>query len=393
MARSSSYLLSQSLLLTSSFSPSFLPSTMFRRLVSKRRKDSPSQASQASSAAANGGAEPGTHTASVASDLNAPLTLPKMVSARLCDWYTPMSQRLDRPIRVLSLDGGGFRGLSALMILKHTLTCTRGQMDDPLPRPCEVFDLIVGSSTGGLVALMLGRLGLSVDEAIDLYIQMGPRMFAKPRFLHSVVGNGRFDASGLRACMVEIAGAGETLLQPADNASGPSCYTLVTTSRANTLSVHPIFLRTYSTLEKSESPMHNWTVVEAACATSASPTYFPPVQVGDTLYAEAGAPGCNNPSFIAFKEAHRLAETKPFWRARAQLGPILMLSVGTGPVTSVVRESAQFDSLATNTYPSALSSSHKTKKPIYGPMGHKAVLETDSARVAADMFFLYNTVK
>jgi patatin-like phospholipase/acyl hydrolase len=61
--------------------------------------------------------------------------------------------------RILSLDGGGVRGLSSILILqqlveeigrrKHTVTT---------PLPCECFDLIGGTGTGGLIAIMLGRL-------------------------------------------------------------------------------------------------------------------------------------------------------------------------------------------------------------------------------------------
>jgi patatin-like phospholipase/acyl hydrolase len=61
--------------------------------------------------------------------------------------------------RVLSLDGGGVRGLSSLLILKEIMAeigRSAGSAQDALP--CEYFDLIGGTSTGGLIALMLGRL-------------------------------------------------------------------------------------------------------------------------------------------------------------------------------------------------------------------------------------------
>jgi patatin-like phospholipase/acyl hydrolase len=61
--------------------------------------------------------------------------------------------------RLLALDGGGVRGLSSLFIL-------RGIMDEiqrktgasTQPLPSEYFDLIGGTGTGGLIAIMLGRL-------------------------------------------------------------------------------------------------------------------------------------------------------------------------------------------------------------------------------------------
>jgi patatin-like phospholipase/acyl hydrolase len=70
------------------------------------------------------------------------------------------------PIRVLSLDGGGVRGLSSLYMLKELMAQIKRQQGidssnaraNQLLRPCDVFDLICGTSTGGLIALMLGRL-------------------------------------------------------------------------------------------------------------------------------------------------------------------------------------------------------------------------------------------
>jgi len=70
-----------------------------------------------------------------------------------------------RPVRILSLDGGGVRGISSLYILqelmnqmRRTKAATSPGVQVETPRPCEVFDLICGTSTGGLIALMLGRL-------------------------------------------------------------------------------------------------------------------------------------------------------------------------------------------------------------------------------------------
>src|SRR5205814_5106954 len=71
----------------------------------------------------------------------------------------------DNPLRILSLDGGGIRGISSLYILKELMhQLTREYQEDNhnapelTPHPCEYFDLICGTSTGGLIALMLGRL-------------------------------------------------------------------------------------------------------------------------------------------------------------------------------------------------------------------------------------------
>jgi patatin-like phospholipase/acyl hydrolase len=61
--------------------------------------------------------------------------------------------------RILSLDGGGIRGLSSLQILEKIMERIREMTNaSTIPKPCECFDLICGTSTGGLIAIMLGRL-------------------------------------------------------------------------------------------------------------------------------------------------------------------------------------------------------------------------------------------
>lgn len=76
----------------------------------------------------------------------------------------------DRPLRILCLDGGGVRGLSEVLILtflmKRIRYETQKKSNERLPAntppPWKYFDLICGTSTGGLLALMLGRLRLVI---------------------------------------------------------------------------------------------------------------------------------------------------------------------------------------------------------------------------------------
>jgi patatin-like phospholipase/acyl hydrolase len=66
---------------------------------------------------------------------------------------------IQRIPRILALDGGGVRGLSSLLILQKLMReIQRLKGDSQLPLPCQYFDLICGTSTGGLIAIMLGRL-------------------------------------------------------------------------------------------------------------------------------------------------------------------------------------------------------------------------------------------
>jgi patatin-like phospholipase/acyl hydrolase len=90
------------------------------------------------------------------------------------------SQFRAESLRVLCLDGGGIKGYTSLLILKRIFRTmvAEGQLDE-IPKPCDVFDLIVGTSTGGLIAVMLGRLHMTIDECIAKYEQLGQEVFGK----------------------------------------------------------------------------------------------------------------------------------------------------------------------------------------------------------------------
>jgi patatin-like phospholipase/acyl hydrolase len=71
----------------------------------------------------------------------------------------------------LTFDGGGVRGLSALLILREIMEEIGRQTNaTDTPLPSQYFDLIGGTSTGGLIALMLGRLGMVVSPEVDLFM-------------------------------------------------------------------------------------------------------------------------------------------------------------------------------------------------------------------------------
>ena len=73
---------------------------------------------------------------------------------------------IDHQPRLLSLDGGGVRGLSSLLILREIMEEIQRQSGrEETPLPSQYFDLIGGTSTGGLIAIMLGRLRMVVFRA------------------------------------------------------------------------------------------------------------------------------------------------------------------------------------------------------------------------------------
>ncbi|KAF2195377.1 FabD/lysophospholipase-like protein [Zopfia rhizophila CBS 207.26] len=90
------------------------------------------------------------------------------------------------PLRLLSLDGGGVRGLSSLMVLNDLMENIvqeekrlgrRAQNDHTPLRPCDYFDLIGGTSTGGIIAILLSRLRLDCKQCISIYTKLAEQIF------------------------------------------------------------------------------------------------------------------------------------------------------------------------------------------------------------------------
>ncbi|KAF2455264.1 acyl transferase/acyl hydrolase/lysophospholipase [Lineolata rhizophorae] len=103
-------------------------------------------------------------------------------------------------VLILTLDGGGIRGYSSLLILKqlmrdiakweNTLEREGRAEGDNTPvkifseeqlLPCHYFDYMYGTSTGGLIATMLGRLRMTVPQCLEIYRQVGNDLFGHRR--------------------------------------------------------------------------------------------------------------------------------------------------------------------------------------------------------------------
>ncbi|KAF8573609.1 FabD/lysophospholipase-like protein [Ramaria rubella] len=169
------------------------------------------------------------------------------------------------------------------------------------PLPCRYFDLIGGTSTGGIIALMLGRLGMSVAEAIERYGTLAQRVFSDVKPFGK---DRKFKASKLEEVVKEIVkqktqNAEERLL------SGPGnqgCKTFVCTRTAWSMR-GPRLFRTYETPKYAT---FNCTIWEAARATSAAPTFFKRIVIGPPGSSEHyidGGIGCNNPIKQVLEEA------------------------------------------------------------------------------------------
>jgi hypothetical protein len=106
------------------------------------------------------------------------------------------------PKRILSLDGGGVRGLITLGMLKKVETVLQARHGREI-RLCDYFDLIGGTSTGALIAALLA-LGYRVDEVIALYKEMIPNIFYRTNFLQGI--SSKFDSSAFSTAIDKVIG-------------------------------------------------------------------------------------------------------------------------------------------------------------------------------------------
>ncbi|KAK7397938.1 hypothetical protein QQX98_012692 [Neonectria punicea] len=255
-------------------------------------------------------------------------------------------------LRLLSLDGGGVRGLSSLLILEHLMEAIRdAEKLAEVPRPCERFDMIGGTSTGGIIAIMLGRLGMTVDECIRAYLKMAERAFTRKwTALLPASPGGAFSATKLeeaiRDTVKEFCPMSECvarrradgLLQPACESTASTCThgevefrdrsctaTVVLAITKDNIDARPTLFTTYGTWEGFK----NCTIWEVARATSAATTFFKPIRVGrdKVKFIDAGF-GHNNPCEVLIEEAGRHFPDR-------SLMQIVSIGTGLGDVVSI----------------------------------------------------------
>ncbi|KAG9087196.1 hypothetical protein FRC06_002686 [Ceratobasidium sp. 370] len=108
-----------------------------------------------------------------------------------------------RGLNLLAIDGGGVRGLSALIILGALMERLQRilGLSEP-PNPCDHFDLIAGTGTGGIQAVLLGRLGMSVDDARNSYSKLATGVFSDKRLIN--LGGPVFKTSKLEQILKAI---------------------------------------------------------------------------------------------------------------------------------------------------------------------------------------------
>lgn len=202
-------------------------------------------------------------------------------------------------IRVLSIDGGGTRGLVSIEILRHIERQTNRRIH-------ELFDLICGVSSGAILTMSVGSGRFTLDQVESFYRDMSENIFktdfwaGTPRLLMS---HAYYDASVFESTLKKAFGS-TSLIDLASQADGPK---LVAVS-VNAHLMQPFLFRTYghnpliaSTLDgtcKAE-------VWEAIRASSAAPGYFQEFVFRSAILLDGGML-VNNSTGIAHAEANLL---------------------------------------------------------------------------------------
>ena len=248
-------------------------------------------------------------------------------------------------VKILSIDGGGIRGIIPAMVL----ATIEGQTGRPA---CELFDLIAGTSTGGIIALGVTAPGeeqagasplprWSAQQLADIYAEDGGAIFHRS-LVHTIeTVDGllveKYSASGLEALLERC--LGDVRLSQA--------LTDVLITSYDIQTHQPFFFKSFrpdprapsddADARANLSPVRDYAMRVVGRATSAAPTYFEPAHVmalspGDSPpdYALVdGGTFANNPAMCAYAEALR----------NHPGADVLIVSLGTGRLT----ESISFD--------------------------------------------------
>jgi uncharacterized protein len=222
---------------------------------------------------------------------------------------------VSRPLRILSVDGGGIRGIIPALVL--------AELERRTGRPvCGMFDMLAGTSTGGMLVLGLsmpdgrGEPVMQSARVVEMYERAGHNIFVRGSHnpIHPLLHE-RYPTDRIEATLESF--FGDVPLSQACNEVLVTSYDLLS---------RDVYL--FSSGEARQRPERDVPMRVAARATSAAPTYFEPVSVRtgappqQRLLIDGGV-CANNPGMVAYVEARR----------RHPDSEVVMLSLGTGDTT------------------------------------------------------------
>ena len=235
--------------------------------------------------------------------------------------------------RILSLDGGGLRGIIPVMVLKGIERRSGKRITD-------LFDMVAGTSTGGLIAcgITVSDNGISPKYALEeiekIYVENGKDIFPKKSAFNTFVSkitslkNPKYSAKGLQKVLTDLMG-----------------------DKRISDCAKPILITTYDLFNNEalifkyrqaiSHPDSNALLKDICRATSAAPTYLPAY---DFVYRDKkrlcvdGGLYMNNPSMGALIEMVKYHREAPYNLPELKLADIAILSLGTGHYTSKIAQ-------------------------------------------------------
>jgi patatin-like phospholipase/acyl hydrolase len=213
-------------------------------------------------------------------------------------------------MRILAIDGGGIRGLIPALVLTE-VERRAGR------RVFELFDLIAGTSTGGILACALCAPDpLPASELVTLYEHEGPEIFERSLFHRIRSADGlldeKYDAASLERALARFV-EHKRLKDTRPDLIVPSYDTALP---------GPYFFKTTKAKRSPEADDFPLSVV--ARATSAAPTYFEALELDDRALVDGGV-FATNPAMCALAEALDREEVEP--------RDVVLLSLGCGERT------------------------------------------------------------
>ncbi len=233
---------------------------------------------------------------------------------------------MKKKINILSIDGGGIRGIIPAVVLDYIEQGLQRKSNNPNVTLADYFDLIAGTSTGGILAcfyllppddLQFAHSKYYAKDAIRIYAEYGKKIFRRPWYRLGLTSE-RYPSDGLESVLKEFMGD----------------VTLAETRKHCLVTAYNITEREavfFSTPEAKKYRHRNYLMRDIARATSAAPTYFEPAAVhsigGSLLHLIDGGMFAGNPTLCALVEAGktRFEACDP-----PTLSDVYVVSVGTG---------------------------------------------------------------
>jgi len=237
---------------------------------------------------------------------------------------------MKRKVTILSIDGGGIRGIIPAIILNYIEKRLQKKTKNPNATLSDYFDLVAGTSTGGILACYYllpplqkqkqeqeRRSRYFACEAINMYANHGKEIFNN-KLLRYGVTTKKYPATGLEKILKDC--MGDTTLAKTTKNCMITAYD-VTERKA-------VF---FTTPEAKKYEHKNYLLRDVARATSAAPTYFEVSAIksigGASSYLIDGAMFAGNPAMCALVEANK---TQFKSRPNPTINDVFVLSVGTG---------------------------------------------------------------